>query len=401
MSQSLLARRFKLGNYLGVDLFVHWSFLLLTTCVFLSSIEKGFSVAFFMVAQLLGVFFCVTLHEYGHVIAARCFGVGTVDVTLLPIGGVARLHRMPRIAWQEMIVAVAGPAVNVVIILTLSIIFASQLSEEMLIAFRDLASAPSEGLEMSQDVATAIDTMFRFPSFLGYLFTMIVANLMLVLFNMIPAFPMDGGRVLRSLVALITDYTSATRFAFRVGVFCAFLIILFSVQGVMENPIPILIALFVCFAGYSELKQVEMSEAVEGISVSDAMIHSTVAVSEQVSVQGLLIAWRRLPLRLVPIVDAEGAPVGMIQLKDLTDQMRRSADKDVLVRDIVKRTQSPSILRRTEQLDQALMKVDRRNRQHMVVDEEGKLAGILDLDTLLQRIAMSTHSHNPSQTVEF
>ena len=106
MSQSLLARRFKLGNYLGVDLFVHWSFLLLTTCVFLSSIEKGFSVAFFMVAQLLGVFFCVTLHEYGHVIAARCFGVGTVDVTLLPIGGVARLHRMPRIAWQEMIVAV-------------------------------------------------------------------------------------------------------------------------------------------------------------------------------------------------------------------------------------------------------------------------------------------------------
>ena len=90
-----------------------------------------------------------------------------------------------------------------------------------------------------------------------------------------------------------------------------------------------------------------------------------------------------------------------IRDRDLTDQMRRSADKDVLVRDIVKRTQSPSILRRTEQLDQALMKVDRRYRQHMVVDEEGKLAGILDLDTLLQRIAMSTHSHNPSQTVEF
>ena len=122
MSQSLLARRFKLGNYLGVDLFVHWSFLLLATYVFLSSIEKGFSVAFFMVAQLLGVFFCVTLHEYGHVVAARCFGVGTADITLLPIGGVARLHRMPRIAWQEMIVAVAGPAVNVVIIFTLSII---------------------------------------------------------------------------------------------------------------------------------------------------------------------------------------------------------------------------------------------------------------------------------------
>lgn len=341
-----------------------------------------------MLAQLFGAFFCVTLHEYGHAMAARYFGIGTADITLLPIGGVARLHRMPRIPWQEMVVAIAGPAVNIVLVLGLAFVFATQVNEEVLIGLRDLAANPQEGMEISQDVATAIDTMFRFPSIAGYLFTMIVVNVMLVIFNLIPAFPMDGGRVLRSFVAMFTSYTRATRFAFRVGVFCAVMMILAALQGGSSNPIPVFIGLFVAFAGYSEYKQVEVNEAVRGRTVGEAMIYTKNFVEQDLAVRDLALRWKKLSTRSLPVLHATGKPVGIIKLSDLSKHELINDGDRQSVASLLDMSAPIKTVSRDEPLDQALLRLDRRVRQHLVVDASGLFLGILDLDTMLDRLRL-------------
>ena len=182
-----------LGRWLGIDVYIHITFLLLLAFIGVNhgiaarSVDAALSSVLFFV----GLFICVLLHEYGHALAARRYGVATRDITLLPIGGVARLERMPEKPSQEFVVALAGPAVNVVI-----------------------ASGLFLGLQVGgwwQPLATLSTTS-------GNLFErLLVANVFLVLFNLLPAFPMDGGRVLRSLLAMRMEHGRATRIAARIG----------------------------------------------------------------------------------------------------------------------------------------------------------------------------------------
>ena len=199
--------------------------------------------------QLFGVFLCVTLHEYGHAMAARAFGIGTADITLLPIGGVARLHRMPRIPWQELIVAVAGPAVNVVIAISLLIGFAVFLDRSVLSSLAASFQAGFTDAPIDDEVVEQVNTIFLSPSFTGFAVLMLVVNIMLVLFNMIPAFPMDGGRVFRSLMAMVFDYRQGNldRFTSRSGV--RLLMAMGAITLDPSNPIPLLIAVFIGYAG--------------------------------------------------------------------------------------------------------------------------------------------------------
>ena len=197
----MFEKRLKLGTFLGIGLYVHWTFALLLGYLAYDAREYGAPGMLFAVAVSIGVFTCVTLHEYGHAMAARRFGIPTVDITLLPIGGVARLERMPRIPWRELVVAVAGPAVNVVIGTLLAIGIGLFAREQL--------------FEFMSSLGT-LDPLSA-PSFIAFFFFILMANVILVVFNMIPAFPMDGGRVFRSLMAMVTDYRKATYIASRVG----------------------------------------------------------------------------------------------------------------------------------------------------------------------------------------
>lgn len=241
---------FPLFTVAGIVVRVHWTFLLLLAWIFAMGAfaegSEGFLSGVRTVLFVLAIFACVVLHEFGHAFAARVFGVRTKDVTLLPIGGVARLERMPERPGQELVVAIAGPLVNVAILLVLI---------PLTLALRGPAAfIPDEpGLHR-------ID-------FLGGL---VFVNGMLILFNMLPAFPMDGGRVLRALLAMTMDRVRATEIAAVTGQVVA---VGFALVGLLiGNIMLMLIAVFVFLGAGAEAKSTAATAALRGLLVRDAMI---------------------------------------------------------------------------------------------------------------------------------
>jgi len=225
----------KLGRFFGVDLFIHGTFWILPVFVLLSGWSGGgLDSALFDTAFLFAVFGCVVLHEYGHVFAARVFGIRTRDITLYPIGGAASLERMPEKPLPEIIIALAGPAVNIAIAMGLG----------ALLLISGAFVAPTLG-----SIPTANE-------FLSRLFA---ANLILVAFNMIPAFPMDGGRVLRAILSAGTDRATATDIAALVGKVIAVGLFVFALMP-QTNPFLMFLAVSVFFLGGQEATAVRQRE---------------------------------------------------------------------------------------------------------------------------------------------
>jgi Zn-dependent protease len=234
-----------IGKFLGVDVYIHATFLVLIGWIALSHWVRARTVEATVagVAFVLAMFACVMLHEYGHALAARKFGIQTRDITLLPIGGVARLERMPEEPRQELWVALAGPAVNVVIAAVLFVWLQAK-----------------NGLEPLANLGVAQGS---------FLERLMVTNVMLALFNLIPAFPMDGGRVLRAILASRMEYTRATQIAARIGQGMAFLL---GLAGLFLNPFLLFIALFVWIGATQEASVVQMTSSLAGVPVQRAMM---------------------------------------------------------------------------------------------------------------------------------
>jgi Zn-dependent protease len=220
----------KIGSIKGISVYIHWSFWLLVIFYLVSvSAEAGLAAGLTAVGLVLGVFLCVLLHEFGHAGAAARYGIGTTDITLLPFGGVARLKRMPEEPLQELVIALAGPAVNVAIAILLMVPIALGLKLDGAIDFLG-----------SSDILQQL---------LG-------ANIVLVLFNLLPAFPMDGGRVLRSLIAMRTSHLRATEISARVGRWMAMFFALFGFWYAQYSLM--LVAAFIFIAGTAELMSVKL-----------------------------------------------------------------------------------------------------------------------------------------------
>ena len=236
---------FRLGRMLGVDVYVHFTFLLLLGFIGVAHGLAGRSVDAALTGVLFfaGIFLCVLLHEFGHALAARRYGIKTTDITLLPIGGLARLERIPEKPAQELVVALAGPAVNVVI---------------------------AAGLAVGLWLGGYWQTLSSLSLTGGNLFErLLLANVFLVGFNLIPAFPMDGGRVLRSLLAMRLGPVRATNLAAAIGKGIA---VVFGFVGLFTNPMLLLIALFVWIGASQEAAAVEMKSAFDGVPVREAML---------------------------------------------------------------------------------------------------------------------------------
>ncbi|MBX3413415.1 MAG: site-2 protease family protein [Pirellulales bacterium] len=237
----------RVGTVAGIGIFIHVTFLILIPFILMSEYSAGGTLqgALKSMALVAAIFGCIVLHELGHALTARRFGINTRDITLLPIGGVARLERMPEDPWQEFLVAIAGPAVNVAIAMVLAIV-----------------------LLVTGSLSMVWDFEFIGGPFLGQL---LLVNLFLVLFNLIPAFPMDGGRVLRALLAKTTgDYVKATQTAASVGQVVA---ILFGMVGLFTGQFMLIfIALFVYMGAQGESHMVQMRSVISGVPVRAAMM---------------------------------------------------------------------------------------------------------------------------------
>jgi Zn-dependent protease len=232
-----MLRSWKLGTAFGIDIYVHWSFLLLPLYVVFSNLGHGSPVLIpYVLTLLMALFGCVVLHELGHALMARRYGIPTRDITLYPIGGVARLERMSERPWEEFWIALAGPAVNVVIaaaLLGLTFIYGGSLY-----LLEGLRAFPTG------DIVVDLACM----------------NIALVLFNLLPAFPSDGGRVLRALLAVPLGRLRATEIAAAVGVGMAGLIGLWGLS--QDNFMTLFVAGFLVLAGQQELAAVRYRESV-------------------------------------------------------------------------------------------------------------------------------------------
>jgi len=341
----------KLGTFAGIDVYVHTTFLILIAWVAFAHWQTGHSAAAALegVAFILALFACVVLHEFGHALTARRFGIKTRDITLLPIGGLARLERMPDDPRQELWVALAGPAVNVVIA---ALLFA---------------------LLQVTGTFTPIGTLGVATG--SFLERLMMLNVFLVGFNMLPAFPMDGGRVLRAMLAIRMDYTRATQIAANIGQGMAFV---FGLLGLFFNPFLMFIALFVWIGAGQEATMTQMKAALGGIPLERAMITDFRTLAPRDSLARAVDLLLSGAQQDFPVVD-NSAVVGILTRADLLTALARQ-EQHVPVADVMRR--DFLVADASDMIDVAFQRLQGHDCHTIPVIRSGTLIGLLTMDNV-------------------
>jgi len=343
----------KIARLWGIDVYIHATFLLI-----LAWVGYSYWVQFGRVNAVLGgilfiltLFACVVLHEYGHALTARRFGVKTRDITLYPIGGVARLERIPEKPIEELWVAIAGPLVNVLI---------AALLGALLLA--------TGGLDPGG--------MFNMTSG-SFLQRLLAVNVLLVAFNLLPAFPMDGGRVLRALLAMRMDHVRATQIAATIGQGMAFL---FGLAGLFGNASLLFIAFFVWIGAEQEAHMARIKNTLEGIPVSRAMQTNFEVLAPRDTLgraAELILAGSQHDF---PVVEA-GRVVGVLErdalMKALATGGQGQAVEAGMRRDV------PEIDSH-DMVERALARLQENGAKMLPVTHAGRLAGIITAENITE-----------------
>ncbi|MTH99652.1 MULTISPECIES: site-2 protease family protein [Alphaproteobacteria] len=343
---------FPVGRLLGSELRVHVTFFLLLAWVgFAAYSNGGWPAAIDNLLFVLALFACVVAHEFGHALMARRYGIRTPDITLLPIGGLARLERMPEKPMQEVLVALAGPAVNIVIWVVLLIL----------------------GARMQIETLTQIDSaQSDLLSRLAYV------NLFLAVFNMIPAFPMDGGRVFRALLCLKMDRVKATRVAALGGQMVA---VGLGFLGLTSgNPILVLIAVFVFIAANAESQDVAMRSIARRVLARDAMITEFQSLSPNDTLNTTAQAVIHTTQHEFPVLETDGSLLGFVTRERLfaalaSDHPRSDPATSVMDTDI------PRVLL-TSGLETVLDKLHHGAPAIAVCTEGGRMIGYITRENI-------------------
>ena len=354
----MLGSSMRLFTVAGTDVRLHPTFLLLLVWIgAVNWLQGGAPAALWGILFISLLFVCVVLHEFGHIFAARRYGIRTPDVTLLPIGGVASLERMPEKPSQEIAVALAGPAVNVVIAFVLAVVLGGRIE-------------PSDIAELQR--ARTGD---------GLLVQLAAANVALALFNLVPAFPMDGGRVLRAALATRLGHTRATRVAARIGQ--AFAVVL-GFLGLFGNPLLVLVAVFIFLAAAGEAGYVEARDFTRGHLAASAMITRYEQLGPQSSVDEAAQCLLRTTQHEFPVVDGGGRLRGVVTREAIIAALQQGQGSapvlDIMARDVPTVVESATL----ETVFGDLL----RNAARFVgvVDQSGRLVGYLTPENISELV---------------
>ncbi len=347
-----MKKSFNLGHFSGIALRIHWTFSLLVLGVFGLYLLSGSTIqeSLFGVALIVALFVCVVLHEFGHALVARRFNVPTRDITLYPIGGIARLQQIPRKPRKEFLIAIAGPAVNLVI-----------------------AGLLLVGLMLGGRAVTADVLMEPHKHFLGKLMWL---NVIIVGFNLLPAFPMDGGRVLRAVLASKMDYLRSTQIAARIGQGMAFL---FGLIGlIVFNPILLFIALFVYVGAQQEAHMTMTRLVTEGVPVRQAMITSFETLHPGSTLKEAVDKLLAVSEPGFPVIDGENV-VGMLTRKKLLEAVGAHG-VDAKVEQFMEK--DFPMIGEDSMLDRAFRTMQEQKLSFTPVQRDGKLVGLLTLENI-------------------
>jgi len=342
----------RLGRIAGTEIRIHLTFFLLLAFFGLKADEPGgMRGGVYGVMFVCLVFLCVLLHEFGHALAARYYGIRTPDITLFPFGGVARIERMPEKPIEEVVVALAGPMVNVLIATVLWILLAGFQWPTAAVLVRLSTGIPRE---------------------------LLVVNMVLLLFNLLPAFPMDGGRVLRALMAMRMGHNKATQVAARIG---QILSIGLGFAGLLwPNPMLVLAAVFVFAAAANEAGAAQMQEISRGLPVSAAMVTKFQTLPRNASLGEAADVLLHTSQHEFPVVDPDGTLRGIFTRNDLVTALRQSGP-DTLVTEVM-RTDFPVVHPRTP-FEKAVQMMQQRECSVLpVTDDDGRLVGLFTMENI-------------------
>lgn len=347
----------RIATVAGIAVYVHATFAILILWVALAhwQVDRSAAAAVSGVAFVLALFACVVLHELGHALTAARFGIRTRDITLLPIGGIARLERMPDDPRQELWVALAGPAVNVVIA---GVLFVALWSTGSLSAVERVSLAESPFAER-----------------------LMIVNVFLAAFNMLPAFPMDGGRVLRAALALRLDYARATQLAAGVGQAMA---LFFGLLGLFGNPFLIFIALFVWIGASQEAAMTQVRSVLSGIPLEHAIVTDFHVVAPTDALQHAVDLLLSGTQQDFPVVDATGV-VGLLGRADLIAALSRVPRESPVAEAMRHDVPAVDV---SEALDVALERLRASGSSTMPVTRGGALVGLLTLENVGELVSV-------------
>lgn len=353
-----------LGQYQGIKVFIHWTFSIILIWILIANTRAGVALVdtAWSIIFILSLFFCVILHEFGHALTAKKYGIKTKDIILFPIGGVARLEKLPEDPFHELWVALAGPLVNLAIFAGLAIV----------ISIAGFDSSTFNELHLNED------------SILLYL---AISNLILALFNLIPAFPMDGGRVLRAMLSIRLSRVKATEIAGSIGQFLA---MGFVFLGLFYNPFLVVIGLFIYLGAQAEMTQTKNSSLLDGFLVKDALMTNfpliTVDAPLSLAIDKLLAGQATHFL----VVKGE-APIGTLSKDEIIKGLKISGELSEVGKSC---NFQPLKLDFHQPLEEALKQMSALGKKVALVYENNHFLGILDRENITEFIMVKSALEN-------
>ncbi len=361
-----MAWSLKIFRFAGINVYLHWTFLLILIWIVLASLNSGEPAveALMPVWVILSLFGCVLLHEFGHALQARRYGITTERITLLPIGGVASLEKMPEKPGQELLVALAGPAVNLGIAAAIGLLILA-------------TGMPFHLFPLFEDIGQINDWQ-------GFSSGLLKMNLILFLFNLIPAFPMDGGRVLRALLAIRFGRADATSIAARIGQFLAMGFVLAGLFA--PNFLLIFIGLFIYLGAGGEANYEAQRSVLSRLTVSDVLMHQFT----------LLHAWETIGQATATLLDGQEREflvtednqiIGTLSRDDIIKGLQQYGKEER-----IKRILNPEWIRLSPgmSLNDAFEEMSRRKLSICPVFENGELIGVLNQENIMEAVMIES-----------